>query len=88
MVYVEEQWPLILKRYLNKSVNQFFNVKLSLGVSLFGREHAEVGPVLLLCFQVNSENEGLKVIENNKYKLQSEFPHCLETSGELLVAVR
>lgn len=88
MVYIGEQWPLILKRQLKESVNQFFSTKLSLSVSVFEREHPEVVPVLHVCFQVNSENEGLKLIENNKCNLQSKFSHCLETSGELLVAVR
>lgn len=67
-------------------LSQFFNTKLSLSVSLFEREHPELAPVPHFCgFQVNSEQEGLKLIENNKVNLQSEFSHCLETSGELLV---
>lgn len=86
VVYIAEQWPLISKRYFQKLLSQFFNTKLSLSVSLFEREHPELAPVPHFCgFQVNSEQEGLKLIENNKFNLQSEFSHCLETSGELLV---
>lgn len=48
-------------------------------------KHPEVVPLPCTCFQVNYENRGLKLIENS---IQTKFSHCLERSGELLVAVR
>lgn len=88
MVYIGEKRPPILKRYFKKSANQFFNTKLGLSVSLFERKHSEAVAVVHVCFQANSENERLKLIQSNEHHLQSEFSHRLETSGELLVAVR